>query len=88
MTAILVTIYTMKQCPYCVSATSLLNKRGIVFESVVVDPDDDQMWEDLYKRSGMKTVPQIFHGKKLIGGFRELDALDKVDSLASLKKAP
>jgi len=53
-----------------------------------VDPDDDQMWEDLYKRSGMKTVPQIFHGKKLIGGFRELDALDKVDSLASLKKAP
>jgi glutaredoxin 3 len=77
----------MKQCPYCASAVLLLKKRGIAFETTLVDPNDDSMWEKLEKRSGMKTVPQIFHGNKLIGGFRELEALDQQDQLVSLQAA-
>ena len=40
----------------------------------------------LYARSKMKTVPQIFHGDALVGGFSELTDLDKKDQLNSLKE--
>ena len=33
----------------------------------------------------LKTVPQIFHGDSLIGGFSELSDLDKRDQLNSLE---
>ncbi len=75
----------MKTCPYCVSAKQLLNNRNVPFEEILVDYDDDAMWEALEKRSGMKTVPQIYHDDRLIGGFPELQRQDAIDKLASLK---
>ena len=81
----MVTLYTTQQCPYCVAAKNLLKKRGIPYNEILVSEDDDALWEDLYRRSGMRTVPQIFVENRLIGGFRELDQLDKQDELASLK---
>lgn len=80
-----VTVYTMQQCPYCEAAKSLLKSRGIAFEVVVLSQGDDAAWEALYRRSRMKTVPQIFAGDQLIGGFVELAKLDKKDGLNSLK---
>lgn len=80
-----VTVYSMKSCPYCVSAKQLLESRNVPFEEILVDYDDDAMWEAMEKRSGMKTVPQIFCGDRLIGGFPELQKSDDADKLASLK---
>ena len=80
-----VTVYTMNYCPYCERAKSLLKTRGVAYEEVRVGDDDDAMWDSLYKKTGMRTMPQIMHGKKLIGGYTDLAALDGQDQLASLK---
>ncbi|MBK9294078.1 MAG: glutaredoxin 3 [Oligoflexia bacterium] len=75
----------MQNCPYCKRAKALLESRGVAFTETLVDDDDDATWKALELRSGMKTMPQIFHGDKLIGGYNQLAALDGKDKLASLK---
>jgi glutaredoxin 3 len=79
-----VTVYTLDYCPYCERAKALLKQRGIPFEEVRVAEDDDAKWAELYKRSGMRTMPQIFSGEKLIGGYTELAEQDRKDQLKSL----
>ena len=81
-----VVVYTMSQCPYCEAAKKLLKSREIDFEEVKISQDDDAAWDALYQRSQMKTVPQIFAGNELIGGYTELAALDKQNGLRLLKK--
>jgi glutaredoxin 3 len=80
-----VTVYTMESCPYCLRAKDLLKQRGIAFQEKLLSMDDDAAWDQLEKKSGMKTMPQIFAGDKLIGGYRELADLDQKDQLASLR---
>jgi glutaredoxin 3 len=80
-----VTVYTMEYCPFCVRAKDLLKRRGIEFKEVMVPMEDEAQWDELEKKSGMKTMPQIFHGDRLIGGFQDLSALDQKDQLGSLK---
>jgi glutaredoxin 3 len=80
-----VTVYTMDYCPYCERAKALLKQRNIPFEEVRVAEDDDKQWEALHQRSGMRTMPQIFAGERLIGGFSELSQEDARDQLASLR---
>jgi glutaredoxin 3 len=80
-----VTVYTMEYCPFCLRAKDLLKRRGIDFKEVLLPMDDDAQWDELEKKSGMKTMPQIFHGDRLIGGFQDLSALDQKDQLGSLK---
>ncbi len=76
-----VQVYTTSFCPYCVAAKSLLKKRGIAFDEIDVSHDHDKRdW--LVKQSGQKTVPQIFIDDQSVGGFTELDALDKSGELA------
>ena len=80
-----VIVYTMNYCPYCSRAKALLQQRGVPFEEVMVADDDDAQWDALYKKSGMKTMPQIYAGERLIGGYTELAAEDQKDQLSSLK---
>jgi glutaredoxin 3 len=91
---ILVTVYTMENCPFCMQAKRLLTQRGVAFQEILVPISDDQQWDALYERSGMRTMPQIFFKKlsenhsseTLVGGYQELKALDQEDQLESLKK--
>lgn len=85
MSSVKVHLYSMKVCPYCIRAKQLLTKRGIQFTETVVSEDDADAWEKLEARSGMKTVPQIYHGDRLIGGFTDLAALDAKDQLTSMR---
>ncbi len=80
-----VTIYTKDACPYCIAAKSLLKDRAIPYEEIKISTSDSDAFQALQKRSGMRTVPQIFFGDKLIGGFDSLSKLDSEDQLASLK---
>lgn len=80
-----VTVYTMNHCPYCERAKQLLKTRGVAFEEVRVAEDDDAMWDKLFERSGLKTMPQIFAGESLIGGYTDLAALDQSQGLDHLK---
>ena len=79
-----VTVYSMLNCPYCVKAKALLTQRGVPFEVVMIDDWSDEKWDALMKKSGMKTVPQIFAGEKLIGGYDHLAKLDGEDQLKGL----
>lgn len=80
-----VVVYTTEYCPYCTRAKELLKRRGVPFKEVQFSMDDDAQWDALYARSKMQTVPQIFNGERLIGGYTDLAKLDSQDQLESLK---
>ena len=75
-----VEIYTKKVCPYCVSAKRLLDRKGVRYREIDVENDDEKRaW--LVEVTGQKTVPQVFAGGKPLGGFSDIDALDKAGRL-------
>lgn len=80
-----VKIYTTATCPFCHAAKNLLKGKGIRFEEI--DVSDEEAFEDLVERTGWQTVPQIFIGDRLIGGYRELTRLDQEGKLDALLKA-
>lgn len=80
-----VKVYTMPNCPYCTMAKRLLTARGISYQEILVPLEDEAQWDALYRLSGMKTMPQIFAGDRLIGGYMDLADLDQEDNLLSLK---
>jgi glutaredoxin 3 len=75
-----VTVYTKAVCPYCVRAKNLLSRKGVPFEEIKVEGDDAlRAW--LVEKTGQMTVPQIFVDERSLGGFSDLDALDKQGKL-------
>jgi glutaredoxin 3 len=78
-----VRIYVTSWCPYCVQAKRLLQKKGAAFKEIdVEDRDDLRSW--LISASGQRTVPQIFINGKSMGGFSDIDALDRQGKLDPL----
>ena len=75
-----VQVYTTNYCPYCVRAKALLTKKGVAFEEIDIG-DDDARWAWLEKASGQQTVPQIFVDGRPLGGFSDIDALDRKGQL-------
>ncbi len=53
----------------------MLTKKGVPFEDVDVS-DDPALRQEIARRSGQRTVPQIFIGDESIGGFMELQTLE------------
>lgn len=70
-----VKMYTWGACPFCIRAKALLSSKSIPFEEINLDGKDQEL-QELRQRTGQRTVPQIFIGDKLIGGFTDLAALD------------
>jgi glutaredoxin 3 len=71
-----VQIYTKEHCPYCTRAKALLRKKGIAFEEIDVERDDEmRAW--LVETTGQRTVPQIFVDGRSLGGFSDVEALDR-----------
>jgi glutaredoxin 3 len=64
-------VWSKDQCPYCVQAKSLLESRGIEYEERNVSQDwtREQLLEAV---PTARTLPQIFLGEELVGGFTEL----------------
>jgi glutaredoxin 3 len=71
-----VTVYSKDYCPYCDRAKDLLSRKGVAFEAIELQ-DHPGEFEKLKARTGMMTVPQIFIGEKLIGGYTDMAALDR-----------
>jgi glutaredoxin 3 len=72
-------IWSKYHCPYCDQAKALLIQKGIAFEERKIG--DGYTKEDLLEAvPSARTVPQIFLGEELIGGFTELKKrLDNVN---------
>ena len=79
-----VTIYTTSYCPYCVRAKALLAKKGVAYEEIDVEHDDNLREAMTARAGGKRTVPQIFIGDYHIGGCDDLYALDNKKKLDEL----
>ncbi len=75
-----VQVYVTGYCPYCTRAKSLLDRRGIPYETIDVSGDDaKRRW--LAEVTGQRTVPQIFIDGKSVGGCDDLHDLDRAGEL-------
>jgi len=74
-----VEIYTRSWCGYCRMAKAMLNQEAISYEEIEIS-DQAELEQEMIKRSGRTSVPQIFIDDNAIGGFTDLVALsEKVD---------
>jgi glutaredoxin 3 len=71
-----ITIYTKNYCPYCQSAKALLDEIGAEYKEIDIT-DTPEVMEELVKKSGMMTVPQIFTEDKCLGGYDDIHQLHK-----------
>lgn len=79
-----VSMYCTAVCPYCQMAERLLRAKGIgAIDKIRVDLDPARRTE-MMRRTGRRTVPQIYVGDRHIGGFDELAALDAAGELEPL----
>ena len=78
-----VTVYTDEICTLCHSVENLLNVRDIPYEKVIIREGSDEHRE-LEQRSGMSSLPQVYVGSLLLGGYRETLAADQAGMLADL----
>lgn len=77
-------IYTTSFCPYCTMAKNLFKQKGICeWEEIRIDLDFERRIEMMTK-TGRKSVPQIFIGDTHIGGFDDLNALNRQGALDKL----
>ncbi len=79
-----VTMYSTGVCPYCTMAERLLNAKGIAnIEKIRIDLDPAQRVA-MMEKTGRRTVPQIYVGDMHVGGFDDLNALERAGKLDAL----
>ncbi len=76
-------LYSKDYCQYCQRAKEMLNIKGVRYNVIDVTYDSN-LEAEMWRRSGRKTVPQIFIGKRHIGGCSELFTLDEQGELDQL----
>ena len=83
MTQPQIVMYATGWCPYCQRARNLMSLKNLGFEEIDVEADP-KLRDEMKARSGRTTVPQIFIGETHVGGFDDLDALDRDGGLDRL----
>lgn len=76
-------MYHSASCGYCVMARRLLAAKDAPVDLISVDGDAAARAE-MQRRSGRRTVPQIFIGGAHVGGCDDLHALDRDGRLDAL----
>jgi glutaredoxin 3 len=77
-------MYCTGSCPYCTMAERLLMQKGITeIEKIRIDLDPSQR-EVMMQKTGRRTVPQIYVDSIHVGGYDDLNALDKAGKLDTL----
>lgn len=82
-----ITMYSTQSCAYCQSAERLLLRKGIAQINKIRVDAEPGLWEAMMAKTGRRTVPQIFIGDLHVGGFDDLNALDRAGKLDSLLQA-
>jgi glutaredoxin 3 len=80
-----VLMYSSRVCPYCRMAERLLEQKGVQAEKVMVDQDPARR-EEMIRRAGRTSVPQIFIGETHVGGYTDLADLERAGRLDALLK--
>jgi len=72
----MIEIYCSQFCGYCHRAKMLLENKGVNFQEISVDSDNEKREEMLSRSNGSTSVPQIFIEQEHIGGCDDLYALE------------
>jgi len=64
------TVYTQDGCIFCTRAIELLQSKDQAVN--IIDIKADPEIKHLFHRRGFKTVPQIYHNGKHVGGYDDL----------------
>ncbi len=79
-----VVMYSTGVCPYCLMAERLLKAKGVdEIEKIRVDLEPAQRVA-MMEKTGRRTVPQIYIGEMHVGGFDDLNALERAGKLDGL----
>ncbi len=79
-----VLMYLTASCPYCQAAERLLDTKGVRdIEKVRVDLEPARRTE-MMRKSGRRTVPQIWIRGRHVGGCDDLHALEDAGELDTL----
>jgi glutaredoxin 3 len=81
-----VTVYTTEPCAFCARAKGLLKARGVEFEEINLSKDPTGR-EELARKTGMMSFPQVIVDGQLIGGFTEVQAAAESGRLDELLAA-
>ena len=73
-------IYTKQWCPYCAKAKALLKSKELSYREIDVT-SDEALQQEMVKRSGRRTVPQVFLEGESIGGYDDLANLNATGEL-------
>ena len=68
-------VYSTKSCPYCDKVKDYLKEKGVDFEEIKVD-EDQEAAKEMIKKSKQMSVPVIEIDDKLIIGF-DKEEIDK-----------
>ncbi|MGH1453284.1 MAG: glutaredoxin 3 [Paracoccaceae bacterium] len=79
-----VELYTTPICGFCHAAKRLLTQKGVSFAEVDVMTNPERRQEMMQRANGRHTVPQIFIGDTHVGGFDDLNALERAGKLDAL----
>lgn len=77
-------LYTTPTCGFCLMAKRLLNRKSVSFSETDVSRDPALRAEMMQRANGRRTVPQIFVGDTHVGGFDDLNALERAGKLDAL----
>jgi len=72
-------IYGKKQCPFCQKAHEYCEANNIPYTYYSLD--DTPELRDIIIATGMRTVPCIFDGKELIGGYEDFVDWHRAESI-------
>ena len=74
-----VTVYSKKDCNWCVLMKALLKKRGINYNEIVLSTDEE--FSEFKEKNNIETLPQLFDNGVLIGGYNKVEDIlrDKFD---------
>lgn len=75
-------LFSTDACSFCISAKSLLAKRGVAFEEVNL-AEHPELQAQLAEVTGLTSFPQIIVNGETIGGLNDLRTADKNGTLAS-----
>jgi alkyl hydroperoxide reductase subunit F len=76
-----VTIYSTDGCPFCGKAKSFLAEKGISYDGIEVQSGSGA-WEEMKKKTGSGSLPQILIGDEPVGGYSDLVHLEASGELS------
>ena len=82
-----ITMYSTEVCPFCVRAERLLRAKGVAEIAKVRVDLEPGLRIEMVRKTGRRTVPQIYIGEVHVGGYDDLVALDRAGQLEPLLSA-